>query len=330
MKNLFCMLFLVLVFSAHAANPSYSAFDTNTFSVTNGAGIAVKNSPRLGGNLAGNFLTNGSVFTALSFNNVASFNGTVFALTDSFAIDNSGEGDLMNGFGDIFWRGGGRFMSNNASTDPENPGYSSLHFYEGELFVSNNFVFGNASMMSNFNASKLIGTAPLSVLPSAVVTNGMSGVSLASPTSAGTMQFTTNTTSVPVNHAANFGGGKATNISELWFISDYNYKDTGGGVNLNKGTSRVFGGSSTAFVISSSTSFTVESATTAVRDLKATNITAVALSVTNGVYFHSNSITVAAVSGGMTNGASWLGMMSNALQVAWMSNNIVTWKILAP
>jgi hypothetical protein len=54
------------------------------------------------------------------------------------------------------------------------------------------------------------------------------------------------------------------------------------------------------------------------------------VAATNGYYFPSNGITVATVAAGMTNGASWMGMMSNALQVAWMSNNVVTWKIIAP
>ncbi len=40
------------------------------------------------------------------------------------------------------------------------------------------YLYGDASNASNYNASNLTGTAPLSVLPSAVVTNGMSGVSL--------------------------------------------------------------------------------------------------------------------------------------------------------
>ena len=60
------------------------------------------------------------------------------------------------------------------------------------------------------------------------------------------------------------------------------------------------------------------------------NLVTYSATATNGYYFPANSITVATVAAGMTNGASWMGMMSNALQAAWMSNNVVTWKIIAP
>ena len=49
-----------------------------------------------------------------------------------------------------------------------------------------------------------------------------------------------------------------------------------------------------------------------------------------GVFTTNGVSTASSVAAGMTNGMSWSGMMSNAYQVAWMSNNVVTWKILAP
>jgi hypothetical protein len=54
------------------------------------------------------------------------------------------------------------------------------------------------------------------------------------------------------------------------------------------------------------------------------------VTTTNGHYFPSNQVTVATVSAGMTNGAFWMGVISNGLHSAWMSNNVVTWKLLAP
>lgn len=50
----------------------------------------------------------------------------------------------------------------------------------------------------------------------------------------------------------------------------------------------------------------------------------------NGVYYPSNTLTVATIKAGMTNGAFWVGTLSNALQSVWMSNNVALFKILAP
>ena len=50
-----------------------------------------------------------------------------------------------------------------------------------------------------------------------------------------------------------------------------------------------------------------------------------------GIFFPSNAVTqVSQITSGMTNGAFWTGTLSNALQSAWMSNNVVLWKRLAP
>ena len=54
------------------------------------------------------------------------------------------------------------------------------------------------------------------------------------------------------------------------------------------------------------------------------------LTVTNGIYYPSNAVTAAAITAGFTNGAFWTGTISNSLQCAWMSNNVVQWKQLAP
>lgn len=50
----------------------------------------------------------------------------------------------------------------------------------------------------------------------------------------------------------------------------------------------------------------------------------------SGSYYPSNAITVATISEGMTNGAFWVGTLSNALQAVWMSNNVTLFKKLAP
>jgi hypothetical protein len=52
--------------------------------------------------------------------------------------------------------------------------------------------------------------------------------------------------------------------------------------------------------------------------------------ITNGTYYPSNSFSAASVAAGMTNGGFWLGVISNGLHTAWMSNNVVQWKLLAP
>lgn len=49
-----------------------------------------------------------------------------------------------------------------------------------------------------------------------------------------------------------------------------------------------------------------------------------------GEYYPSNVLTAANVLTGMTNGGSWVGMISNGLYGVWMSNNVATWKQLMP
>ena len=51
---------------------------------------------------------------------------------------------------------------------------------------------------------------------------------------------------------------------------------------------------------------------------------------TNGFYAHTNSFSAANIIAGMTNGSFWFGVISNAYQAAWMSNNVTLWKKLAP
>jgi hypothetical protein len=58
--------------------------------------------------------------------------------------------------------------------------------------------------------------------------------------------------------------------------------------------------------------------------------TAATITATNGTYYPSNSFSAANVAAGMTNGGFWVGVISNGLHTAWMSNNVVQWKLLAP
>lgn len=50
----------------------------------------------------------------------------------------------------------------------------------------------------------------------------------------------------------------------------------------------------------------------------------------SGAYYKTNSLSVSAIISGFTNGDCWVGMLSNSLQAVCMSNNAVTFKILAP
>lgn len=49
-----------------------------------------------------------------------------------------------------------------------------------------------------------------------------------------------------------------------------------------------------------------------------------------GHFYNSNSLAVATIKASITNGGSWVGMLSNALQVVAMSNNVTSFKILYP
>jgi hypothetical protein len=51
---------------------------------------------------------------------------------------------------------------------------------------------------------------------------------------------------------------------------------------------------------------------------------------TNGVYYPTNTLTATQVLAGLTNGGTWVGMISNALHAAYMTNGVTTWKVLAP
>ncbi len=51
---------------------------------------------------------------------------------------------------------------------------------------------------------------------------------------------------------------------------------------------------------------------------------------TNGHFFPSNTFSAASIAAGLTNGGYWAGVISNAFQFAWMSNNVLKWKIASP
>jgi hypothetical protein len=53
--------------------------------------------------------------------------------------------------------------------------------------------------------------------------------------------------------------------------------------------------------------------------------------IARGVFFPSNTATSETfVSDNLSNGDFWTGTISNALQSAWKSNDVVKWKVLAP
>jgi hypothetical protein len=49
-----------------------------------------------------------------------------------------------------------------------------------------------------------------------------------------------------------------------------------------------------------------------------------------GVAFRTNGLTAVAIEAGLNNGDFWQGTISNGLNVAWKSNSVVLWKVLAP
>lgn len=153
-------------------------------------------------------------------------------------------------------------------------------------FASTNLLNAGIASYSNTVATLLGAKAP---------TNAPT---LFNATHYGTLTLNTNTSSAPPNVSLAGGSGWSTNFGEYKFNSTRSFKDTGSGVNLNEGGARVFGASSSSFVVSSSTTMTIEAAATTARTLTATNITASVgltaqwLNVTNSITNSGSIMTV--------------------------------------
>jgi hypothetical protein len=188
-------------------------------------------------------------------------------------------------------------------------------------------------MKSQFNAaSNLTGTVP----PLRLVTNSLMvvGLLVADGTN---LYLSTNLPAGMLPSGSSLQGALGSSISNAVNTTGLiNTSGNVGCVTLVASGNISLTGASSLFYIRNSTSQAMS--TPAAFSLSwagnfnvATNLTVgQTVTATTGYYFPSNSVTAATVLAGLTNGGSWMGMISNALHVASMSNNVPYWKVIWP